>query len=164
MSNAHTEHSSFRENVIEHLFIGRCLQELWKQKVFKAEVLRADVDGSGYDIVIEAHDQLRHIQLKASFEGATTRQQKINASLAAKPSGCVVWVVFDPDTLDFRRFLWFGAEPGSPLPPLAGFKTARHTKGDATGFKAERSGIKIVPQGHFEKIATLSELVRRLFG
>ena len=164
MSNAHTEYSSFRENVIEHLFIGRCLQELWKQKVFKAEVLRADVDGSGYDIVIEARNRLRHIQLKASFEGGATRQQKINVSLAAKPSGCVVWIVFDPDTLDFREFLWFGADPGSPLPSLDGFKTARHTKGDATGFKAERTGIKIVPRGRFEKIATLAELSGKLFG
>jgi hypothetical protein len=164
MSDAHSKYSSFRENVIENLFIGRCLQELWKLRVFTAEVLRADVDGAGYDIVIEAREQLRHIQLKASLEGGATRHQKVNVSLAAKPSGCVVWIVFDPDTLDFTGFLWFGADPGSPLPPLDGFKTARHTKGDATGFKAERAGIKVVPRGQFEKITTLPELLQRLFG
>jgi hypothetical protein len=59
MSKAHSEYSSFRENVVEHLFIGRCLQELWKQRVFDAEVLRADVDGAGYDVLIEARGQLR---------------------------------------------------------------------------------------------------------
>ena len=164
MSNVHTEYSSFRENVIEHLFIGKCLQELWKQRVFNAEVLRADVDGSGYDIVIEARDHLRHIQLKASFEGASTRTQKINVALAAKQAGCVVWIIFDQDTLDFRHFLWFGAKPGLPLPPLEEFKTARHTKGDASGVKAERAGIKTVPSRAFEEVATLPELLQRLFG
>jgi hypothetical protein len=102
--------------------------------------------------------------LKASIEGAATQRQKVSIALAAKPGGCVVWIVCDPDTLEFSRFLWFGAGPGSPLPSLEGFGTGRHTRGDASGNKAERARIRTVPKGSFEKVATLKELLQKLFG
>ncbi|HEX6372902.1 MAG TPA: hypothetical protein VF006_28525 [Longimicrobium sp.] len=46
----------------------------------------------------------------------------INLRLAERPSGCVVWIWFDPDTLALGPFYWFGGAAGEPLPDIAGFK------------------------------------------
>lgn len=164
MADAHSLQSSFREKTLEHVFVGDCLRRLWACGVYDAEVLRADVDGAGYDIVMEANGVLRHIQLKASFNGARTSTQKVHAKLAAKPSGCVVWIGFDAQTIDLGPFYWFGAAPGEPLPSLADKRLARHTKGNAQGEKSERPNIHVLNKGDFERLETIDDVLGRLFG
>jgi len=108
----HSKHSSYREKLLEHLFIGEVLTHLWKQGETNAEFLRPEVDSGGYDLVIAFKDIIRHIQLKSSHRNAKTARQNVNISLAEKPSGCVVWVVFDEDTLKLVEFRWFGGGAG----------------------------------------------------
>jgi len=155
--------SSSREKLIEHLFIGELLRSLWQLKLRGVEILRAETDAAGYDLVIECRGILRHIQLKSSGLGAKTAVQKINKKLELKPSGCVVWVRFDTDTLELKHFLWFGDAPGLPLPAL-GDKVARHSKGDSKGHKAERPGIRNLARNRFTELNTMAEVARRLFG
>lgn len=164
MTEDHSLHSSIREKTLEHIFIGDCLRVLWARGIRDAEVLSPDVDAGGYDVVMEVHGTLRHIQLKASYNGSRTSSQTINARLSEKPSGCVVWMGFDPETIALGPFLWFGDGPGHPLPDLSGFRKARHTKGDAQGVKGERRNSYTLPRGAFEKVETLEELLGRLFG
>lgn len=107
---------------------------------------------------------LAHVQLKASHTGSSTRRVKVNLRLTKKPSGCVIWVWFDPQTLHLDRFLWFGCEPGLPLPDLSILRIAKHAKGNAQGIKLERPNLRVIPKSHFEAIATIDELVLKLFG
>ena len=160
----HSEFSSFREKALEHIFVGECLRALWRRGVYDVEVLRADVDGAGYDIVIEAANILRHIQLKASYSGARTAGQNVHVKLADKPSGCVVWIRFDPETLDLGPFLWFGGLPGEKLPSLDDFPLAKHTKGNAQGLKSERPNIRRIAKSRFETVTSLETLLDNLFG
>ncbi len=160
---SHSSLSSFREKTLEHIFVGECLKALWVRDVPDAEVLRADVDGAGYDIVMEARGFLRHIQLKSSFIGAKTASVKINRKLGEKPSGCVIWIWFDRDSLMLGSYGWFGNVTGEPLPDLTEFPAARHTKGDATGFKAERPRIAVINKSRFEILDTIEDVVARLF-
>jgi hypothetical protein len=162
--NKHSLHSSYREKTLEHIFIGDCLRRLWARGVLDTEVLRADVDAAGYDIVMEVSRVLRHIQLKASYNGSKVYQQKINAKLADKQSGCVVWIGFDPDTLDLGPFYWFGGKPGLPLPSMSGFKKAKHTKANATGYKGERRNSYILKRSSCERLTNLDDVLDRLFG
>ncbi|MGR0480818.1 MAG: hypothetical protein ACTFAL_05275 [Candidatus Electronema sp. V4] len=150
--------------MFEHLFISAILKHLWQNGPIAAEVMKPQVDDAGYDIIIEVNSVLRHIQLKSSFIGAKTRSQKIHLQLRKKTSGCVIWICFDRDTLKLGPFLWLGGEPGKPLPDISNFKVARHTKGDATGRKAERPMLRVVPKGRFREIKTITELVEVLFG
>jgi hypothetical protein len=161
---AHSRQSSYREALLEHLFVGSLLRTLWCAGPVPAEVMKPQVDDAGYDLVVEANGVIRHIQLKSSFRGATTASQKVHLRLGEKPSGCVVWVVFEPETLDLGPFLWFGSLPGAPLPDLASFKVARHSKGDATGHKADRPMIRVIPKGRFTAVATIKGLLGVLFG
>lgn len=163
-STIHTLNSSYREILIEHLFVGEIMRRLWIRGITQFEVLKPQVDDSGYDLVIEANGVVRHIQLKSSFHAAATGQVKASLKLALKPSACVVWVRFNPDTVELGPFLWFGGPPGKPIPDLAGFKVARHTRANSQGVKQERPNQKSIPRTRFEKLACYDELVVRLFG
>ena len=161
--SAHYLESGLREKVIEHLFVGDLLRCLWRQGVRDIEVLRAEVDRSGYDLVLESNGVLRHVQLKASYQLAKTREVGININLAQKPSGCVIWIWFDPESMELGPFLWFGGQPGETL-PLLGDRVGRHTKGDRTGTKAERPSIRILRKGQFVSLATIENISQALFG
>lgn len=58
--------SSFREKMLEHIFISEVLQEAWLKYGRTIEVLRSGVDSSGYDLVLEYNSIVRHVQLLIS--------------------------------------------------------------------------------------------------
>jgi hypothetical protein len=120
------------------------------------------VDKGGYDLVVECGGVMRHIQLKSSHRDATTWYQKVNINLARRPSGCVIWVFFNTNTLELGPFLWFGGKPGEPLPAL-GDRVGKHSKGNRAGLKAERPNIRVLNRGQFAIISTISALAAVLF-
>lgn len=157
-------HSSYRENLIELLFVGGLLRHLWCTGPHLVEVLDPQVDDGGFDVALQYESVLRHVQLKASFVGAKTDRQSVNAKLSAKSSGCVIWVRFNPSTLDLGPFLWLGGTPGAPLPDLNQYPVAKHTKGDSQGHKAERPNIRSVPKGAFTTLPDMAAVAHQLFG
>ncbi|MCK0142245.1 hypothetical protein [Aliiroseovarius sp. F20344] len=158
----HNDASSLREQYLEYGFLGELCREMWMRGI-EMDILRSHTDRSGYDILLEANGVERHVQMKSSFIGAKTARQKINVRLADKPSGCVIWVRFDPGSLKLTEFLWFGAPPGEPLPDL-GNKIGKHEKGDQHGYKAQRAAIRVINKGRFVHIPSLEKLADRLFG
>lgn len=158
--------SSFFEQLVEHVFISELLQEVYYRFGMVVEVLRSEIDASGYDIVLECNGIIRHVQLKTSRALGKTSRQKVNIALSEKPSGCIVWIVRDEDNPDCRiklSYRFFGDDAGKPLPSLDGFSIAKHTKGNKDGVKAERPAIRIVNKGQFTHIETTTELAIRLF-
>ena len=159
----HTEHSSYREKLIEHLFIGELLKLSWLHHGCDLEIAKPEVDNSGYDIIAETKNLVRHIQIKTSIIGGKTAYQKIHTRLAEKPSGCMVWIYFNGETMGLGPFLFFGSEAGEPLPSIVERKIAKHTKGNKDGFKAERHNIRVLPKSSFEKFASIEGIYARLF-
>jgi hypothetical protein len=164
ISAEHSIQSSYREMVLEHLFVGEVMRYCWSNGLPRIDMLKSQVDNSGYDIVLESHRVMRHVQLRASFVGAATARVNVNVELANKPSGCVIWIFFEPNTLELAHFLWFGGEPDEPLPSLERFKIGRHSKGNALGVKSERPNIRYLPKGAFEPLDSIEDVVIRLFG
>lgn len=162
--NVHSTRSSHREALLEHLFAGEVMKHLWRRGDWRLEVLKPQVDDSGYDLVLEANSIVRHVQLKSSFRGSTVRDTKVNLLLAAKPSGCIVFLWFDQQTLELGPFLFFGAAPGQKLPDLAGMRIGKHTKSNAEGVKTERPNIRTIPLSKFERLGSIEQVVTRLFG
>jgi len=160
----HNTYSSYREMLLEHLFAGTVMRHLWLGRFSRLEMLKSQVDDSGYDLILEANSIVRHIQLKASHRGSATSRVNVNDALVRKPSGCVIWMSFDSGTLEFDHFLWFGGEPGQPLPELSRFSKATHTKRNAQGEKTERPNIRIVPRTEFDRLDTIEQLGHKLFG
>lgn len=154
--------SRAREQVLEHQLLGEIVRRMLLEGR-RCEVLRAEFDASGHDVVLESDGVLRHVQLKAMRADGRRADVNIHTALADKPSGCVIWMLVDPVTLTAHEFLWFGGDPGEPLPDL-GDRTVRHTKGDATGAKAARADLREVRRSRFERIDGYDTLVERLFG
>jgi hypothetical protein len=164
MSAEHFTRSSYRERLLEHVFIGDLLRRLWVLGYRDAEVLKPEVDQSGYDVVLECGGISRHVQLKASHDVSKTAKVSVHVGLADKPSGCVLWILFDEKTLHLGPFLWFGGAPGEKLPDISGLKVGRRTTPNSTGQNPERPNIRCLPKPKFEKIQDFDGVIKRLFG
>lgn len=159
-----THQSVYRERLLEHLLIGDLLRYSWLHAGATLEVSQPSIDRSGHDVVLEANGVTRHIQLKSSSQHATTARQTIHVGLASKPSGCVVWTLFDHQTLALDAFMFFGGMPGAPLPSIADYKVAKHTKSDVNGIKKDRPNLRVVPHSTFRRLPDIPSLYAALFG
>lgn len=157
-----THQSSLRERVFENLLLGLLGIELLERSI-EFTVLHPTSDREGYDVVIEHGPVIRHIQLKATVTGSATRTVPVNTRLAARSSGCVIWMVFDPASRTFAEYRWFGGAPGMPL-PHPGDRPVRHSRGNRDGVKAIRPEIRALALNRFERLTTIGELAYRLFG
>lgn len=110
----HSENSTLRERIVEHLFIGDVLQYFWKQNEFDIEVLRSEFDSGGYDVVISKASITRHIQLKTSIEGGSRKDVSVSIKLEKKLNGCVIWIVVK-DSLERKSYYWLGSPPTGHL-------------------------------------------------
>jgi len=153
---------ALREKIIEHLFVGELLRTLWRKGARRVELLRAEVDAGGYDLVLECNGTTRHIQLKSSYRGAKTSRVNINVGLRQKARGCVIWIMFDPHTMEIGPFLWLGNPPDQPAPSF-GDRVARHTKGNRFGTKSERPNIRVVSKSDFKVLSSVGDLAHALF-
>ena len=59
----HSHHSTLRERIVEHVFVGEALRTLWRRGITDVEVLRSEFDAHGYDLVTLA-ERLRHLDLR----------------------------------------------------------------------------------------------------
>lgn len=150
--------STLIEKALEHQLTGAIMARLLLRGQ-RYELLYGLFDRDGYDVVIEAGGVMRHIQLKAVVAQGKRARFTMSTRLAAKPSGCAIWISWDPVTISFTGFRFFGDAPGRPLPDL-GDRMARHTRGK----KAERPDHREIAGSRFEPVADLDALVDRLFG
>jgi hypothetical protein len=164
------KYSTFFEQMTEHVFISEVLQEAFFRYGIIIEVLRSEIDTSGYDIVLECNGFPRHIQLKTSKSDSKTINQNINSALLEKPSGCVIWILREePDKEDNNQrmklsYLYFGDKPGKALPSLEHFRVGKHAKANSKGVKTERQSIRVIPKSKFEIVPETKELLEVLFG
>ncbi len=155
--------SSTREKILEHRFIAVVTAELWRRGHFDFAVSHSEVDNSGYDVILEIGAVTRHVQLKAMQAGGMRRDFGLQVRLQSKPSACAVLMLHEPRTLAISGWRFFGGAPGEVLPDL-GERAVRHTKGDRTGFKADRPALRSVPIARFDPVPNVASLVDRLFG
>ena len=162
----HFELSTYREHLVEHLFMARLLETAWLQRRPPVEVLRCEADMHGYDIVLGVGDVVRHIQLKASKHNAKASVQNVHVRLADKPAGCVVWVRMkeskDGSRLELS-YWYFGKPTPTPL-VLSGYKVARHKKPNRAGEYVERPNIREIPKSDFSRMEDMAALLDVLFG
>lgn len=130
--------SSLRESVLRHLFLGELLKSLWLKGVRDVDVLQAEVDRGGYDLVLDRNGITRYVQLKSSRRNARTSDVTIGVKLAEKSGGCVIWIWFCRNTLQLGPFLWLGGAPGTKISSL-GDKIARHSRASGTNVSTTAS-------------------------
>jgi hypothetical protein len=157
-------HSTLREKIVEHVFVGEALRALWKRGATDVEVLRSEFDAGGYDLVMSYGRIVRHIQFKSVTDGGRAARVSVSLKLMEKPSGCVICTVVSPKDLELKSYRWFGDAPGQPLPDISNLKIAKHPKTNAQSIKLEKPDHRVVPIGAFEKLDTIEAVLHRLFG
>lgn len=158
-----SSHSTVIEKTLEHRFLADLCSHLWTRGIHDFGVSQSQVDHYGYDVIVEVGEVVRHIQLKIAHLQAKRVKVSVNTRLSLKPSGCVVWMFYQPDDLMIDHYRWFGGGPGERLPAL-GDRITRHAKGDSEGVKAERPGHRDVSKASFTVVSSISELSEKLFG
>ena len=159
----HATNSALREIILEHAFVADLLRHLWQIAITDVEVLRSEFDAGGYDLVVSQGSIIRHVQLKGKRLEGRTSHFVISDRLTLREAGCVLaFVVKDDLTLD--HYLWFGGDPREPLPVDGDFRRARHTRGDATGYKAQRRERFQLPLSRFTKLYSIGEVAQALLG
>lgn len=141
---AHHLHSSLREKIVEHVFVGEALRALWRRGVFDVEVLRTEFDAHGYDLVMGRGKVVRHIQFKT---GVRDRPRRISIASA----------------LDMRCFYWLGAGPEEPLPAL-GDRPPKRIGRTVEGIRPLREKHRMINGSAFRKIDTMGGILETLFG
>ena len=102
-------------------------------------------------------------EIRKAKAGLLARSVNVNIALAAKPSGCVIWIRFNPATMVLGPYLWFGGTCGERLPDL-GDRVSRQPRADSTGRKAERPGMRKLARTRFKSIEGIDGVARALFG
>ena len=165
MARSIYKNSLYVEKTLQHSFLARLYERVWENEDLPLmEVSTAEIDNSGYDVVISIGSITRHIQLKSSKVGGRTSSVPVNLQLAKKPSGCVVWYEYDPATLDIQNYRFFGNRPGEGLPDISSSPVAKNTRANAKGVKSERPNIRRIKQNQFKLVKNLDELLDLLFG
>ena len=156
--------SVYRERLFEHQLIADLMRHAWRHDGAALEVSQPAIDRTGHDLVLEARKVIRHVQLKTSWIRGKTTEQNVHIGLAAKQSGCIVWMRIDEETMACRDYLFFGSLPGQPLPSLEAYKVARRTIQGKGGDRKERPNVRLVPRKAFQPIADIPALYQALFG
>ncbi|HEY9235225.1 MAG TPA: hypothetical protein VIP08_09350 [Phenylobacterium sp.] len=158
-----SEASVHREKAVEHLFLGELSRHLLMETGSGPEILKAEHDSYGYDVVLEVAAVVRHVQLKITHLDGRRAHVDVSSALATKPGGCVLWMFVDPMTYEIGPYYWLGGRPGQPLPDL-GDRPVRHSKANAQGEKAVRPGLRRIPKGRFSRLELIDEVAEALFG
>jgi len=61
MTEKNFTHSTLRERIVEHIFVGDVLRALWRRGILDVEILRPEFDAHGYDVVLSRGRIVRHV-------------------------------------------------------------------------------------------------------
>lgn len=161
-----SQNSLYFEKLVEHRFISDMMTYCLYKKGITLEIIHAEIDTNGYDLILSYKNINRYIQLKTSEEDSTTSSQKINLLIIEKENPCIIWIIrrYDNNINDFRfKYLYWGANRNEPLPDIGKYKIAKHTKANSLGIKKQCKNTKIIPKGDFIEINSIEELFDKLF-
>lgn len=157
-----THSSSLIAKILEYQLLGAIGAELLSRGQ-TLEILRGDIDADGHDVIVEANGIIRHIQLKSKVAGGTTGKVTCHTALASKPSGCVIWITYDPATYLAIEYGCFGGAAGERLPDL-GTKIAYRSTHNKNKERPPRLNHRELKLKRFEQLTLISDLVDWLFG
>jgi len=163
MARDTSENSTYLEKALHHIFLGSILQYMWSKDLSLLEIYSSEVDNNGFDVILSTETVTRYIQLKATNIHASRSRVDVNIRLAKKNGGCLIWMFYDPFSLEITEYLFFGGEIGKPFPNISQFKTGQYTRINASGERPFRKNIKLIPKRYFERIPNIALLVQKLF-
>ncbi|WP_139362388.1 hypothetical protein [Hymenobacter sp. CRA2] len=94
------ENSTFIENLLEHRFLYDLSKELVLQRGDKLNILKAEVDAFGFDLVLSTDRRTIHVQMKTRSTKPPGNGYDLAESLWALTNAYAVWMLYRPDNLE----------------------------------------------------------------
>lgn len=148
-----SQNSHAFENMIEHLFLGQLLAEMWCAQGKVVEISKADTDAWGYDLVLSSDAVTWHVQMKTSVP------VNINMRLFDKQRACVVAAIptIASEGIELSYRFWEAKSPNG-LPTA---KRSVYRRGKTS--RDERPEHRRVAAGLFDPKMDIHALALRLF-
>ncbi|CAN5227012.1 hypothetical protein BH09BAC1_BH09BAC1_08270 [soil metagenome] len=89
------QHSTYREHLVEHIFLANLLSAAYEAGYGEIEVARAEADIAGYDLILSYKHIVRFVQLKSRTKHGKAREFPVNKKLEQKENGCVLLLLID---------------------------------------------------------------------
>lgn len=162
---AAAERSSYIENVLRHALIAELSCIAWKRDPLTGlQVFNAEVDDSGFDVVLGVESQLRYVQLKQAHSEKTPSHCSVRLSFSNIAGSCVVLMSYSLNELRLMQFRFFGGQPDKPMANIA---ELRHSKSpgrrNEAGQRKVRVNYRDIPVSKFQGPLSAERLFDILF-
>jgi hypothetical protein len=128
------------------------------------QVFNAEVDDSGFDVVLGFGSQLRYVQLKQAHSAKTPSHCSIRLSFSTIPGACVVLMSYSMDELRLTQFRFFGGEPDKPMATIANLPHSKSPgRRNEMGERKVRVNYRDVPVSKFNGPLSPEQLFDVLF-
>lgn len=160
------ERSSYVENILTHRLVGALASELWRRDPFSPlSIFNAEVDDSGFDLVLAWSQRVRYIQIKQVHVHGGAAKFSVRQDFSLMTGSCVLVIVHTDDTLDTDHFLFYGGRFDQAMPSVETFKaSAVPGRRNAQGQRKVRSHYRDIRRSQFLKLVNASALIDVLFG
>jgi hypothetical protein len=157
--------SSHVENILTHALIAKVAQDLWRRDpCLDLQVFTADVDDSGFDLVLGCKGIMRYIQIKQTHLLGTAVKYSLRLDFARITGACAVVLIYEGTTLEIDHCLFLGGMPAEPIADIEGNRISQSPgRRTADGARKSRENYRDVPRRDFHGPLSISELVDRLF-
>ncbi|HZP93204.1 MAG TPA: hypothetical protein VFB20_10015 [Burkholderiales bacterium] len=159
------ERSSHVENVLRHAFLADLASEVWRDDPNEPlGISNAEVDDSGYDVILERNATIRRIQLKQTHDEKTPKKFSVRVEFATYPGACIV--VIAHSLLDLRptSYSFYGSSPDNPMPYIEAHRTTKAPgRRTADGKRILRLKYRDVPFSRFKRNLSMRQLLDELF-
>jgi hypothetical protein len=159
------ERSSYVENVLRHAFLAELSCLVWENDPFDSlKISNGEVDDSGYDVVLERGNVVRHIQLKQAHEEKVPKKFSVRVSFATLPGSCMVVISHALTDLRPKSYSFYGSNPTEPMPYIEAHRTTKSSgRRNADGDRVLRINYRDIPFGRFKRGLSAGELLDELF-
>lgn len=159
------ERSSHVENVLRHAFLAELASEVWRDDPHEPlGISNAEVDDSGYDVVLERDATIRRVQLKQAHDKKIPKKFSVRVEFATYPGSCIVVIAHALQDLRPTSYSFFGSGPEDSMPYVEAHRTSKHPgKRTADGQRILRLRYRDVPFSRFKKNLSMRELLDELF-
>lgn len=152
------------EAALRHAFLAELYSYLWKvSPATSLQVFTADADDMGFDLLLTANGQIRHVQLKSSFVGSATKAVRIRDSLLKQKGGCILGCHHLKEDLRIQNYSFLGYTHDKEELDLTLFPPARDTRADSTGKKKLLQGTRLIPWTTFHQNLNIATVALCLF-
>jgi hypothetical protein len=163
--NALSDRSSHVENVLRHAFLAELAGEVWRDDPNEPlGISKAEVDDSGYDLVLERNGTIRRVQMKHAHEQKTPKSFSVRVEFATYPGSCIVVISHTLSDLKPASYSFYGGGPDEEMPYIEAHRTTKSpVRRGADGKRKLRVNYRDVPFSRFKNGLPMRQLLQELF-